>query len=94
MAAGGTKTAGRAKTAAQRAGRAGRKGGAARDAIARAFDEVGGVSALAEWATANEDNRKIFYSTLYPKLLGAQGAGAGELETKPIREIRRTIVYP
>ena len=65
----------------------------ARDAIALAFEEIGGVSALAEWVKASEDNRKAFYTTLYPKLIALQAAG-GETEQAPITEIRRTIVYP
>ncbi|MBV9883081.1 MAG: hypothetical protein JO276_08740 [Sphingomonadaceae bacterium] len=66
---------------------------AARDAIALAFDEIGGVSALAEWVKASEENKKAFYTNLYPKLIALQAAG-GEAEQPAITEIRRTIVYP
>jgi hypothetical protein len=65
---------------------------APREAIALAFEEIGGVSALAEWVMGSDDNRKVFYATIYPKIL-ALDLGA-ETEAEPITEIRRTIVYP
>jgi hypothetical protein len=60
------------------------------EAIALAFDEIGGVSALAEWVMASDDNRKVFYATIYPKILSLDLGG--EPEPEPITEIRRTIV--
>jgi hypothetical protein len=63
-----------------------------RDAIALAFDEIGGVSALAEWVAASDDNRKIFYATIYPKILALDFGG--EAEAQPIEEVRYTIVRP
>ena len=77
---------------ARRADAPGRLATAARDAIALAFDEIGGVAALAEWVKASEDNRKIFYTNLYPKIISSQAGG--EAESPAITEIRRTIVRP
>ncbi len=65
---------------------------APRDTIALAFDEIGGVSALAEWVAANDDNRKIFYATIYPKILSLEFGG--EAEGSAIDEVRYTIVRP
>jgi hypothetical protein len=65
---------------------------APRDAIALAFDEIGGVSALAEWVAASNDNRKIFYATIYPKILSLDFGG--EAEVPAITEVRRVIVRP
>ena len=65
---------------------------APRDAIALAFDEIGGVSALAEWVAASDDNRKIFYATIYPKILALDFGGG--LDSEPIDEVRWTIVRP
>ena len=62
----------------------------ARDAIAMAFDEAGGIAALAEWIMAHEDNRKIFYTNLYPKLIAVQAEP--EPEHERIDEVRRIIV--
>jgi hypothetical protein len=59
------------------------------DAVAQAFEEVGGVSALAEWIEASDDNRKIFYATIYPKILSLQTA---EPEAPVVHQVRRTIV--
>ena len=77
---------------AGKSGASGRLAPAAREAIARAFDEIGGVSALAEWVKASEDNRKLFYTNLYPKIIGGQAGG--DPESPRITEIRRTIVRP
>jgi hypothetical protein len=65
---------------------------APRDAIALAFDEIGGVSALAEWVAASDDNRKIFYATIYPKILSLDFGG--EARAEPIDEVRWTTVRP
>ena len=62
------------------------------EAVALAFEEIGGVAALAAWVETNDDNRKIFYATIYPKILSLQGGGEPEVE--PITEIRRVIVRP
>lgn len=87
----------RAKAGAPRAGRPGRTAPnalttAARDAIALAFDEVGGVSALAAWIEASEDNRKIFYATIYAKIIPLQLGG--DAEDQVTHEIRRSLVRP
>ena len=63
---------------------------APREAIALAFDEIGGVSALADWVAASEDNRKTFYATIYPKILSLDFGG--DAEPEPISEVRWTIV--
>jgi len=47
----------------------------AKDAIARAFDELGGAERLVEWAQESPDNEKVFYTTLLPKLIPVQIAG-------------------
>lgn len=49
----------------------------ARDAIAQAFDRIGGVEAFVAWIEGSEDHRKLFYATLYPKLLSLQVTGKG-----------------
>ena len=65
----------------------------ARDAIAMAFEAIGGVAAFAEWIKASEDNRKTFYTNLYPKIVALQPAEEPEAPAT-IHEIRRTIVHP
>lgn len=47
----------------------------AKEAIAEAFERMGGVDALVAWADQNDDHRKVFYGTIYPKLLPLQVGG-------------------
>ena len=64
----------------------------AREAIALAFEQIGGVATFAEWIKASDDNRKLFYTNLYPKIIALQPGE--EPAAEPIHEIRRTIVHP
>lgn len=65
---------------------------AAKDAIAQAFDRVGGVDGLVEWIEKSDDNRKVFYGSIHPKLIPVQltGDGGGPV----VHEVRRTLVRP
>ncbi len=47
----------------------------AKDALSYAFNKLGGQDGLVKWASANEENRKIFYQTIWPKLLPLQMTG-------------------
>lgn len=44
----------------------------ARQAIAQAFDELGGTEGLVRWVKADEDNMKVFYATIWPKIIPVQ----------------------
>jgi len=44
----------------------------ARLAIAEAFEELGGKDALVRWAKADSDNMKVFYATIWPKIIPLQ----------------------
>lgn len=48
---------------------------AAKEAIAEAFDKMGGTKALVEWAKRSDDNRKVFYSQIWPKIVPLQVGG-------------------
>ena len=67
----------------------------AKDAIAEAFNRLGGADRLVEWAQEDPDNEKVFYTSLLPKLIPVQtelsGANGGPLT---FQEVRRTIVDP
>jgi hypothetical protein len=67
----------RPKTGGRKAGVPNKVTGAAKDAIAMVFEGMGGADAMLKWADANDDNRKIFYSTIYPKLIPVQLSGEG-----------------
>lgn len=65
----------------------------AKEALAQAFEQLGSVGALIEWIGDDEDRKKIFYTQLWPKLLGAEAKEAGR-EHVVVEEIRETIVDP
>lgn len=47
----------------------------AMEAIAFAAEELGGAQRLAEWAREAPENEKVFWGTIYPKLLPLQVSG-------------------
>ncbi len=50
---------------------------AAKDAIAQAAAAIGGTNRLAEWIKEAPENEKVFWGTIYPKLLPLQVTGEG-----------------
>lgn len=50
----------------------------AKDAIAQAAAELGGAARLVEWVKEDTGNERVFWGTIYPKLLPLQVNGAGE----------------
>ena len=52
--------------------------GAAKDASAQAADELGGVARLVAWAKEDPANERVFWGTIYPKLLPLTVAGDKE----------------
>lgn len=50
---------------------------AAKDAIAQAAERLGGVDRLVEWVQEDTANERVFWGTIYPKLLPLQVNGAG-----------------
>jgi hypothetical protein len=47
------------------------------DAIAQAAEELGGAKRLVAWVKEGKDNEKVFWGTIYPKLLPLQLTGGG-----------------
>lgn len=61
---------------------------AAKESIETAFERIGGVDALCDWAE-KPANRGIFYSTIYPKLLPLQLNHTGSIDiTDKLKEAR------
>lgn len=60
---------------------------AAKDAIAQAAEELGGADRLCEWAKEDPQNERVFWGTIYPKLLPLQvsGEGGGPLVVELVR---------
>lgn len=50
----------------------------AKDAIAQAAEALGGADRLVAWVKEDPSNEKVFWGTVYPKLLPLQVNGAGE----------------
>lgn len=50
---------------------------AAKDAIAEAAEALGGASRLVAWAKEDPANERVFWGTIYPKLLPLQVTGEG-----------------
>ena len=59
-----------------------------KDAITMAAEKLGGVDRLVEWAKENPDNERLFWGTIYPKLLpfqvNAKVEHAGEAVTRVV----------
>lgn len=64
---------------------------AAKDAIAQAFEQLGGVDALVAWAEEDDDYRKVFYSQIWTKIIPLQLAGDKD---NPLFPSRIELVAP
>jgi hypothetical protein len=66
---------------------------AAKDAIAQAAEALGGAERLVEWVQEDKANERVFWGTIYPKLLPLQVSGedGGPI---PFQLIERKIVHP
>ena len=49
----------------------------AKDAIAQAAADLGGAERLVDWAKEAPENERVFWGTIYPKLLPLQVTGDG-----------------
>lgn len=63
---------------------------AAKDAIAEAFEKMGGIKSLVDWAGKSDDNRKVFYSQIWPKIVPL--AVGGDKDNPLITEVVQRIV--
>lgn len=56
----------------------------AKNAIAEAADKLGGTDRLVAWAQEAPENERVFWGTIYPKLLPLQvtGEGGGAIVTR------------
>jgi hypothetical protein len=66
----------------------------AKDAIAQAAEELGGAARLVDWVKEDPSNERVFWGTIYPKLLPLQVNGAGENGEHLIKGITITLVSP
>lgn len=75
--------AGRPKTGGRKKGTPNKTTRAAKDAIAYAAEGLGGADRLIAWAKEAPENERVFWGTIYPKLLPLQVSGpdGGAIET-------------
>lgn len=61
---------------------------AVKEVIATAADRLGGVTRLVAWAKEDPANERVFWGTVYPKLLPMQvtGDGGGPVLTRVTHE--------
>ena len=65
----------------------------ARDAIALAFEAIGGVGrASPNGSKASDDNRKIFYTNLYPKIVALQPAEEARRRADPRNQAHHCLI--
>lgn len=65
---------------------------AAKEAISEAAEQLGGVDRLVEWVKEDPSNERVFWGTVYPKLLPLQVNGAGENGEHLISGITVTLI--
>lgn len=62
-------------------------GVSAKEAIAIAADRLGGPNRLSDWAQESPDNERVFWGTIYPRLIPHEvtGADGGALQVHIVR---------
>lgn len=65
---------------------------AAKDAIALAAEKLGGVTRLVEWVKEDSANERVFWGTIYPKLIPVQLSG--DRDNPLVHEIIERVVDP
>lgn len=63
----------------------------AKEAIALAAEKLGGADRLVAWAQEEPQNERVFWGTIYPKLLPLQLSGPDDGPIQ-IAEIRRVVI--
>lgn len=63
----------------------------AKEAIAFAAEGLGGGQGLLDWARSDPANEKVFWGTIYPKLLPLQVSGEGG---GPVQVVGRIELVP
>lgn len=64
----------------------------AKEAIAIAADKLGGADRLVDWAKEDPANERVFWGTIYPKLLPLQVGGEDGKDITVIHKLERLIV--
>ena len=65
----------------------------AKEAIEFAASKMGGGARLHEWVPTSEENEKLFWSSIYPKLLPLQTQISG-VDGGPLETVNRVEIVP
>jgi hypothetical protein len=65
---------------------------AVKDVIATAADQLGSIKRLVEWVKEDPMNERLFWGTIYPKLLPLQLAGDPNNPIEVVGRIERIII--
>ena len=78
---------GQPKTGGRQKGVTNKTTATAKEAIALAAERLGGTDRLVDWAKEDPANERVFWGTIYPKLLPLQvsGEGGGPLVVEIVR---------
>jgi hypothetical protein len=66
----------------------------AKEVIAQVAENIGGVARMTKWVRESKENERVFWSSIYIKLLPLQVAGDQHNPTHQVHKIERVIVYP
>jgi hypothetical protein len=66
----------------------------AKEVIAQVAENVGGVARMTKWVRESKENERVFWSSIYIKLLPLQVAGDQHNPTHQVHKIEYVIVDP
>jgi hypothetical protein len=78
----------RPKTGGRQKGSVNRTTRSAKEAIAIAAEGLGGADRLIQWAKSDKLNERVFWGTIYPKLIPVTLAGDEENPLKLITQVQ------
>ena len=67
---------------------------AAKQAIEQAAEELGGVARLVAWVREDPANERVFWGTIYPKLLPLQLSGSEDSAFPTVTRIELVALTP
>ena len=66
----------------------------AKEVIAQVAENIGGVARMTKWVRESKENERVFWSSIYIKLLPLQVAGGQHNPTHQVHKIECVIVDP
>jgi hypothetical protein len=66
----------------------------AKEVIAQVAENVGGVARMTKWVRESKENERVFWSSIYIKLLPLQVAADQDNSIQQVHKIEYVIVHP